>query len=372
MPTLQTYSILFTIRRKGHKLFYDTWVGSAPSKLEAKIKANQYAYRKYKLSIHSYKKIIKKNPGAAWHKEQMEQANDHASIYRKEDKRRYFYGGRSSAHRDSFDKARKLGMNPAAKAYVGITHRAKPHLFTSSVRPSQVHLGAKYLKVYGPFKSYTEAEQFEDRLRTKHRMNPKVKLTNKELKALESYYGYKLFITDNVLSTEKYKGGPLESIMSITEAKSFAKRIMKVKKNPELGKMTDKELLAIDMANKFGAKKIREGISWMKAVFNTQMSSTKFCQWLDKNNYDYWANHKKATNDYIVSFRSLKKNPPQATEIYSDVLAIEAKKGKDSLWPGEKFRHSFKKGGKIIGLNDGSLLIKPKKNGQKLWKNFNY
>lgn len=67
------------------------------------------------------------------------------------------------------------------------------------------------------------------------------------------------------------------------------------------------------------------------------------------------------------------KNPKEeATEIYGDILAIEAKKGKRSLWPNELFRHDFKKkGSKIFGLKDGSILIKPKK-GKRLWKNFDY
>ena len=38
----------------------------------------------------------------------------------------------------------------------------------------------------------------------------------------------------------------------------------------------------------------------------------------------------------------------------------------------QKFRHDFKKGSKIVGLDDGSLLIKSTRPGQKLWKNFNY
>ncbi len=71
--------------------------------------------------------------------------------------------------------------------------------------------------------------------------------------------------------------------------------------------------------------------------------------------------------------KRLRSNPlSNETEIYGDILAIEAKKGQGSLWPNELFRHDFKgKGSKIYGLRDGSLLIKPKK-GKRLWKNFNY
>lgn len=71
--------------------------------------------------------------------------------------------------------------------------------------------------------------------------------------------------------------------------------------------------------------------------------------------------------------KSLMKNPPKGmTKIYENVTAIEATKGSNSLWPGEKFRHTFstRKGkAAIYGKPDGTLVIKGPK---KLWKNFNY
>jgi hypothetical protein len=71
------------------------------------------------------------------------------------------------------------------------------------------------------------------------------------------------------------------------------------------------------------------------------------------------------------------KNPrynslKNAVKIYDNILAIEAKKGKDSLFPNENFRHDFSKiKGKasVYGMPDGSLVIKGKK---RLWKRFNY
>lgn len=59
-----------------------------------------------------------------------------------------------------------------------------------------------------------------------------------------------------------------------------------------------------------------------------------------------------------------------AVEIYENIHAIEAKKGKHSLWPHENFRHDFKgTQTKVYGLKNGSILIVGKK---KLWKNFQY
>lgn len=62
------------------------------------------------------------------------------------------------------------------------------------------------------------------------------------------------------------------------------------------------------------------------------------------------------------------RNPPSGVkEIYGRIMAIEAQKGARSNYPNEYFRHDFKKGSKIYGLPDGSILIKGKK---KLWKEF--
>lgn len=70
-----------------------------------------------------------------------------------------------------------------------------------------------------------------------------------------------------------------------------------------------------------------------------------------------------------------KKNPATSsngTLIYDRITAIEAIKGKGSLWPDEPFRHDFKKGGKIFGLPNGDLLVKKDAGDKKLWKNFMY
>ncbi len=73
----------------------------------------------------------------------------------------------------------------------------------------------------------------------------------------------------------------------------------------------------------------------------------------------------------LSSMSLVRRNPVEATEIYDKILAIEAEKGQNSLWPKERFRHDFSSGGKIIGLPNGDLLIKRKK-GKKLWKRFQY
>jgi hypothetical protein len=75
--------------------------------------------------------------------------------------------------------------------------------------------------------------------------------------------------------------------------------------------------------------------------------------------------------DAIRDTSSEGMNPPKMKVIYDNVLAIEAQKGSESHFPKERFRHDF--GGatkaRVIGLPDGSLLIKSKK---RLWKEFDY
>lgn len=73
--------------------------------------------------------------------------------------------------------------------------------------------------------------------------------------------------------------------------------------------------------------------------------------------------------------RRIKHNPPPgAVEIYDKVIAIQAQKSKKSLWPKERFEHSFQKdktSASIYGLPNGDLLIHSKK-GKRLWKKFQY
>lgn len=63
-------------------------------------------------------------------------------------------------------------------------------------------------------------------------------------------------------------------------------------------------------------------------------------------------------------------NPKRATKIYGRVEEIKATKDKNSLWAGQKFKHTFSsKDASVYGLPDGSLQIKSD-SGKRLWKNF--
>ena len=54
-----------------------------------------------------------------------------------------------------------------------------------------------------------------------------------------------------------------------------------------------------------------------------------------------------------------KKSNPRAVLIYKSITRVEGTKGPDSMYPGEKFFHNFKRPyPKMYGLPDGSLLIK--------------
>ena len=53
------------------------------------------------------------------------------------------------------------------------------------------------------------------------------------------------------------------------------------------------------------------------------------------------------------------------------VIEIRAQKGKNSNYPGENFKHDFRKKSQVqvIGNPDGSVTLKSK-SGKRLWKKF--
>lgn len=65
-----------------------------------------------------------------------------------------------------------------------------------------------------------------------------------------------------------------------------------------------------------------------------------------------------------------RKVPRGAVLIYDDIEEIRARKGNNSLWPNDYFKHKFtNRKGKIYGLKDGSLLIVAP---HPLWDIFDY
>lgn len=71
-----------------------------------------------------------------------------------------------------------------------------------------------------------------------------------------------------------------------------------------------------------------------------------------------------------VSGRGGRSIPKGAVLIYDDIEEIRARKGRQSNWPREYFKHKFTvRGSKIYGLPDGSLLIV---GNRPLWDMFDY
>ncbi len=73
-----------------------------------------------------------------------------------------------------------------------------------------------------------------------------------------------------------------------------------------------------------------------------------------------------------AALRRARKHNPPGELIYDRLLEIHAQK-QHGKFKGENFVHSFKTGtsAQVLGLNDGSLLIRSTK-GKKLWKKFSY
>lgn len=66
-------------------------------------------------------------------------------------------------------------------------------------------------------------------------------------------------------------------------------------------------------------------------------------------------------------------NPKKEVRLYSNAIEIKARKGADSLWPDEYFKHDFKESNdvEVYGMPDGTLKLKSAK-GKPLWKWFEY
>ncbi len=73
------------------------------------------------------------------------------------------------------------------------------------------------------------------------------------------------------------------------------------------------------------------------------------------------------------------RQAPRLVEIYENIEAVFARKGAKSLWPRQPFKHKFKKGSAVYGvqkggpvkLKEGDLVIRSKR-GKRLWKMFDY
>jgi len=79
---------------------------------------------------------------------------------------------------------------------------------------------------------------------------------------------------------------------------------------------------------------------------------------------------------YRISRKDVMLDNPvrqKVVKIYDNILQIKARKGEDSLWPGELFVHDFSEKSKaaIYGLENGDILIHSH-SGKKLHKKFNY
>lgn len=188
------------------------------------------------------KRKTKTNPGAHYHAYQRLTGFRNASKSISGTDKHYWLGY-SKAHSESYKLSKELNMNPPAKTYVGITHRAKPKLFTSYIKPTQSKYGKEFMQIYGPFKSYTDAEKFEDRLRKKHKMNP------------------------------------------------------------VLGKLSSKERNAFPVAYQHGAQQIKEGLSWVKIIFKTIKAANEFSTWLARHNFAYKQPYQNKLGQLVVSFQ---------------------------------------------------------------------
>ncbi len=142
--------------------------------------------------------------------------------------------------------------------------------------------------------------------------------------------------------------------------------------------------IAFEMARKVGYKVNPICPHTDEKEFHGPKLSNPGAKWHSEKAEKYYKQYSKYGNiGHLAKYSAHKEsedeskklgiNPPDGVMIYDTILAIEARKGKNSLWPKENFRHEFKNSSKaaVYGLPDGSILIKSQK-GKKLWKVFNY
>ena len=73
------------------------------------------------------------------------------------------------------------------------------------------------------------------------------------------------------------------------------------------------------------------------------------------------------------------RQAPRLVEIYENIEAVYARKGTKSLWPKKPFKHAFKKGAAVFGVNQsgavklrkGDLVVRSRR-GKPLWQFFDY
>jgi hypothetical protein len=109
---------------------------------------------------------------------------------------------------------------------------------------------------------------------------------------------------------------------------------------------------------------------WHNHYFQTASGALAFMKRMKKNPFRLGSRrvrkvksmrspiHGRRKVTYRTKKEALRRANP-GTLIYAKVTRIEATKGKDSQYPGEKFFHNFKRPyPAMYGLKDGSILIK--------------
>jgi hypothetical protein len=303
------------------------------------------------------------NPGALYHKIALRRARRLRDEYPEGHIMNAYYSGQELAEKRALDESEKLGMNPLAKWETPAMHRKIKRC---------VKTVSKRRGIRSPW-AICKAS-----VKRKKKNVPAVALM-----AVGGALGHMLY--DFMKSASKSKPYFAETK---SEALKLARNAAKYFDVKVRGTACDGgyKLNVISKAKSSRMKTIIKHIetTLKKQGFKPKTISDKFFTVIqaDKNNILITHNGNVYLNGLKVKTlqtllrrlkKKLKSNPPDgAVKIYDNILAIEAEKGYDSMWPNEKFRHDFKQDkGKafVFGLPDGSLLIKGNK---RLWKEFDY
>jgi len=289
----------------------------AQGKLEsARLPSTRLKYKKKIVTIGKLMKVqqrVRRNPGKVWHEEERDLAIDTSEGFEAVGlpKVAEHFRGQSRAHGHSIDEL-ELHENPLGA--------------------SMIIAGNPAVKVKRRF-LIEKLNELHERRRNARSIAEKSLITRQ-------IPHYKALLKQQEAEVDPCTENP--STMSRSELSEHIEHL------------NNKIRLAVDEGNVGLARSLNSRIKWL-------LESTESGE-LNVNRHRGSRRRGK---------RKLRKNPANgSTEIYGEILAIEAVKGDHGEFPNEKFRHDFKNGGKIIGLDNGDLLVKAEDG--KLWDTFNY
>ncbi|MFH1398956.1 MAG: hypothetical protein ABIG95_02500 [Candidatus Woesearchaeota archaeon] len=185
-------------------------------------------------------RLMRKNPGAAWHVEEMKHYKIMADAFKRQGRERLqdMSLGAVQAHKRSLLASKRLSINPSVRYYIGVRGAGSSGVpFMSAAIPTKKSHG-EFKKVIGPFANIQGLLNYASKnsIKIPGRENPKTKSSQWDVFDKHQYK-----IAEDTLkmtpAMARIMGGP-----SVEEAKEIIKRLKtKYKRNPRFA-ITDDDI----------------------------------------------------------------------------------------------------------------------------------